>query len=143
SEHQETAVAMQETIVNRIPADELRSRLMKDSLLKDFLSYLASRSAEQQRTIARLLTADTEHRLGESLLWLAERLGQPTAQNSSIKIVISHEELAQTVGASRPRITTFMREFRNLGLIETDPEHYLTVLVNVERLKAHLGLSNC
>ena len=31
---------------------------------------------------------------------------------------ISHEELSQIVGTTRPRITAFMQRFRKLGLVE-------------------------
>jgi hypothetical protein len=31
------------------------------------------------------------------------------------------------VGTTRPRISVFMQRFRNLGLIETNKEHFLVV----------------
>jgi len=33
---------------------------------------------------------------------------------------ISHEELSEMVGTTRPRISLFMQRFHNLGLIETN-----------------------
>ena len=57
-------------------------------------------------------------RVGD-LLAFAEKLG--TADGPFLKLDqrISHEELSQIVGTTRPRITAFMQHFRTLGLIET------------------------
>lgn len=40
---------------------------------------------------------------------------------------ITHEELAAMIGTTRPRISTFMRRFRELGLIEFSAERFLIV----------------
>jgi hypothetical protein len=32
--------------------------------------------------------------------------------------------LSEMVGATRPRISMFMQRFRNLGLIETNEDHF-------------------
>jgi hypothetical protein len=34
------------------------------------------------------------------------------------------------VGTTRPRISVFMQRFRNLGLIETNKEHFLIIKEN-------------
>jgi len=43
---------------------------------------------------------------------------------------ISHEELSEMVGTTRPRISVFMPKFRNLGLIETNSDHFLIIKEN-------------
>jgi biotin operon repressor len=40
---------------------------------------------------------------------------------------ISHEELSEMVGTTRPRISKFMQRFRILGLIETSAERFLII----------------
>ncbi|MEK7830163.1 MAG: Crp/Fnr family transcriptional regulator, partial [Acidobacteriota bacterium] len=123
--HPETAVAMEKTILKQIPCCEFLTLLSRDSLLEGFVQYLAARIVEQQQVIANLVTADSEQRLGKTLLQLAHKLGQQDPRSIRLEHKITHEELAEMVGASRPRISTFMHKFRELGLIEMSKEHHL------------------
>ncbi len=91
------------------------------------MQYLASRVGDQQQIISHLITVDSEHRLGETLLLLARTLGHPDPRGTRIDQKITHEELSEMVGTTRPRITAFMLRFRGLGLIEVSPEHFLVI----------------
>jgi CRP-like cAMP-binding protein len=124
---QETAMAMEDTRVKRIPCGSFFRHLSRNSLIEGFVHYLAARLGEQQRVIANLITVDSEHRLGETLLSLARKLGQPDPRSTRIEKKITHEELSEMVGTTRPRITSFMLQFRALGLIEITPEHFLVI----------------
>jgi CRP-like cAMP-binding protein len=124
---QETAAVMESAILKRIPRDELFLHLREHSLLEGFVKYLAGRLAEQQRVMATLLLVNSEQRLGETLLALARKLGQPHPPSTRIEQKITHEELSAMVGTTRPRITRFMLLFRALGLIEITPEHFLII----------------
>jgi CRP/FNR family cyclic AMP-dependent transcriptional regulator len=124
---QETAMAMEDTRVKRIPCSSFFRHLNQNSLVEGFVHYLAARVGEQQRVIANLITANSEHRLGETLLFLAHKLGQPDPGSTLIEKKITHEELSEMVGTTRPRITSFMLQFRALGLIEITPEHFLVI----------------
>jgi CRP-like cAMP-binding protein len=53
------------------------------------------------------------------LLGVAEKLGTVEGVYLRLDQKISHEQLSQIVGTTRPRITAFMQRFRKLGLIET------------------------
>src|SRR5205807_7117086 len=127
SPRQETATAMEETTLKRIPCARFLLHLTNNSLVEGFVQYLAIRVGDQQQVIANLITADSEHRLGETLLLLANKLGQPDSRSTRIEQKITHEELAEMVGTTRPRITAFMLEFRALGLIEISPESFLII----------------
>jgi CRP/FNR family transcriptional regulator, cyclic AMP receptor protein len=134
---QETAMAMEETLLKRIPCDQFLERLSRDSLLIGFVKYLAVRIADQQVVIANLVTVDSEQRLGKTLLQLARKLGKKDPRSIRIDLRISHEELASMVGTTRPRISMFMQRFRNLGLIEMSAEHHLIIKEN--KLTAYLA----
>ena len=54
---QETATAMEDTIVKCIPCARFLLQLRQNSLLEEFIRYLAMRIADQQQTIASLVTA--------------------------------------------------------------------------------------
>lgn len=123
----ETAVAMEETVLKEIPCAKFFERLRHDGLFEGFVQYLAVRIADQQQVISNLVTVDSEQRLGLTLLQLARKLGKPDPRSIRIEHKISHEELSEMVGTTRPRISEFMQRFRNLGLIERTAEHFLII----------------
>ena len=101
------------------------------------MRYLAVRIADQQQIIANLVTVDSEQRLGQTLLQLARTLGKKDPRSIRIELKITHEELSEMVGTTRPRISMFMQRFHNLGLIETNRDHFLIIKEN--KLTAYLG----
>jgi len=132
----ETATAMEDTLLKKVPCAKFLERLSTDSLLEGFVKYLAVRVAEQQEVIANLVTVDGEQRLGKTLLHLAGQLGKKGPRSTRIGLRISHEELSEMIGTTRPRVSVFMQRFRNLGLIELSEEHCL--IVKEDKLTAYL-----
>lgn len=126
-ERMETATAMEETQLKMIPRSKFFTRLSNDSLLEGFVQYLTVRVADQQQVIANLVTVDSEQRLGKTLLQLARKLGKKDPRSIRIESRISHEELSEMVGTTRPRVSMFMQRFRELGLIETSEDRFLIV----------------
>ena len=126
-ERLEQAVAMEDSNIKKIPRESFFRRLSDDSLFKGFVQYLAVRLSDQQQLIANLVTVDSEHRLGETLLQLARKLGKKDPRSIRIELQITHEELSSMVGTTRPRISLFMQRFKNLGLIEINSGHQLIV----------------
>lgn len=133
----ETATAMGDTTLKRIPSAAFLLHLAGNSLVEGFVQYLATRVGEQQQVISHLITVDSEHRLGETLLVLARKLGHPDPRSTRIEQKITHEELSEMVGTTRPRITAFMLKFRGLGLIEMSREQFL--IINERRLSDYLA----
>ena len=72
-----------------------------------------------------------------TLLQIARQLGKKGCRITSIEIRISHEELSNMIGTTRPRVSVFMQRFRNLGLIELTEEHQPSV--KEEKLTAYLA----
>jgi CRP/FNR family transcriptional regulator, cyclic AMP receptor protein len=126
-ERLESAIAMEETVIKQIPCSKFFARLGRDGLFEGFVQYLAVRIADQQHVIANLVTVDSEQRLGKTLLNLARRLGKKDPRSIRIELKITHEELSEMVGTTRPRISIFMQRFRHLGLIETNADHFLII----------------
>ena len=123
----ETATAMKATTLKQIPCSQFFARLGRDSLFEGFVRYLAVRIADQQQVIANLVTVDSEQRLGQTLLQLARTMGKKDPRSIRIELKITHEELSEMVGTTRPRISLFMQRFHNLGLIETNKERFLII----------------
>lgn len=133
----ETATAMEETVVKQIPCPRFFERLNRDALFPGFIQYLTVRIADQQQVIANLVTVDSEQRLGKTLLRLARTLGKKDPRSIRIELKITHEELSEMVGTTRPRISVFMQRFKNLGLIETNEDHFL--IIKEGKLTAYLA----
>ena len=125
-----TATAMKATTLKQIPCARFFARLSRDSLFEGFVRYLAVRIADQQQAIANLVTVDSEQRLGQTSLQLARTMGKKDPRSIRIELKISHEELSEMVGTTRPRVSLFMERFRHLGLIETNKEHFLIIKEN-------------
>jgi CRP/FNR family transcriptional regulator, cyclic AMP receptor protein len=121
---------MKATILKQIPSIQFFARLGRDSLWQGFVRYLAVRIADQQQIIANLVTVDSEQRLGQTLLQLARTLGKKDPRSIRIELRITHEELSEMVGTTRPRISMFMQRFHNLGLIETNRDRFLIIKEN-------------
>lgn len=136
-ECQETATTMEVSTLRSIPGAKFFAHLEKHSLVEGYVQYLLSRIARQQQSITNLITVDSEHRLGETLLLLARRLGRQRPGGRRIEQKITHNELSQMVGTTRPRITEFMLNFRRLELITLSREHHLTV--NENKLAEYLA----
>jgi CRP-like cAMP-binding protein len=126
----ETAMAMKATTLKLIPCPQFFDRLKRDSLFEGFVRYLSVRIADQQQVIANLVTVDSEQRLGQTLLQLARTMGKKDPRSIRIELKISHEELSEMVGTTRPRISLFMQRFHNLGLIETNRDRFLVIKEN-------------
>jgi len=126
----ETATAMKATIVKQIPCIQFFARLSRDSLYEGFVRYLAVRIADQQQVIANLVTVDSEQRLGKTLLQLARTMGKKDPRSIRIELKITHEELSEMVGTTRPRISLFMQRFHHLKLIETNKDRFLIIKEN-------------
>lgn len=137
---QETAVAMEATVVRIMPCAHFLLLLNREGLLPSFIQYLAARIADQQEMIANLVTVDSEQRLGKTLLHLARKLGKQDPRSIRIEQRITHEELAAMVGTTRQRVCEFMRHFRKLGLIEIGNERFL--IVKEHNLMAYLDQIN-
>lgn len=116
----ETATTMQQCLVRRAPRREFVIEVMKVGAIDTLLAHLAERLDDRQMAVFDLITIDSEQRLAKILLTFAERLGAVDGQFLRLEQRISHEELSQIVGTTRPRVTAFMQRFRALGLIDTE-----------------------
>lgn len=132
----ETASAMSPTVVRRVPRREFLVGVHATRAIDSLLKHLANRLAERQNAVFDLITMDAERRLAKALLSLAEKLGTSDGPYLQLEQRVSHEELSQIVGTTRPRITAFMQRFRKLGIIE-DSGHR-AIRVHREKAKEFL-----
>jgi CRP-like cAMP-binding protein len=133
----ETATAMQPTVVRRATRRDLLQAVETARATEVLLRHVARRMADRQIAVFDLITMPSEKRLAKVLLAVAEKLG--TAEGPFLRLYqkVSHEELSQMVGTTRPRITAFMQKFRTLGLIETAGR---AISVHVEKTRKFAGM---
>ena len=81
-----------------------------------FLSYVLARNARVEEDLVDQLFNSSEKRLARLLLIMANfgKEGRP----DPVIAKISQEALAEMVGTTRSRVSTFMNKFRKLGFIE-------------------------
>lgn len=123
----ESASAMEMTVVKRASRRDFLIEVHKAGMHDVLLRHLATRLAERQTAVFDLVTIDAERRLAKVLLTIAEKLGTPDGPYLRVEQRISHEELSQIVGTTRPRITAFMQRFRRLGIIEATGHRAISV----------------
>jgi CRP/FNR family transcriptional regulator, cyclic AMP receptor protein len=132
----ESAIAMQKSIVRRISRRDFLAAVDHANATATLLRHLAIRLTERQTAVFDLVTIPSEHRLAKVLLQLGERLGSPAGSWLTLGHRISHEELSQIVGTTRPRVTAFLAKFQQLGLLQRDGR---TIRVHVERIREWVG----
>jgi CRP/FNR family cyclic AMP-dependent transcriptional regulator len=132
----ETATTMQPCVMRRASRREFVAELERHGAMEALLRHLADRLDDRQMAVFDLITIDSERRLAKVLLAFAERLGRIDGAFLRLEQRISHEELSQIVGTTRPRITAFMQHFRTLGLIDTADR---TIKVHGQRTREFLA----
>ena len=123
----ESASAMSPTVIRRVSRRDFLAELKTPAATEALLRHVASRLAERQTAVFDLITIDAARRLAKVLLVLAEKLGTADGPYLRLGQRISHEDLSQIVGTTRPRITAFMQRFRRLGLIEDTAHRSISV----------------
>jgi CRP/FNR family transcriptional regulator, cyclic AMP receptor protein len=124
-----TVVALEDCAVTLIARDTMLSLLRTEPALSVFfVGHLLSRNDRLEGDLIDQLLHSTEQRLARLLLVLAE-FGQN--DRKSIPISLSQEVLAEMIGTTRSRVSTFMNRFRERGFISYD---------NSGRIHVYVGL---
>jgi Crp-like helix-turn-helix domain len=77
-----------------------------------------------------------EERVTLTLLELCENFGVKEKRGTRLTITVRHQDLADLVGASRPRVTEFLIKFEHDKLISRDDHR---IIVRRDRLKSFLA----
>ena len=112
-----TATAMTDCAVLRIEKKAMVDTLHSEHALSDlFVAHLLMRNIKYEEDLVDQLFNSSEKRLARVLLMLAHfgKEGIP----ESVVPKISQETLAEMVGTTRSRVSSFMNRFRKLGFID-------------------------
>ncbi len=80
---------------------------------------LSEKYQAAQREIRSLgLAQSTSEKLGKLLLEWCELHGEMTTRGTRIKVLLTHEEVAQMIGTTRETVTRLLSDFKRKGLVE-------------------------
>lgn len=113
-----TATAISACTALKIEREEMVRVMHEEHAFSDlFLKFLLSRSMRVQADLVDQLFNSSEKRLARILLLFAGFGNNGIKEKTEIP-KISQEILAEMVGTTRPRVSSFMNKFRKLGFID-------------------------
>ncbi len=87
-----------------------------------------------EERLTDLVFKDTKKRLATFLVRNAEEFGKMKSGTITVKIHLSHQEIALLTGAARQIVTTTLNEFRDQGIIDFNRKEM--VIKEMEKLKS-------
>lgn len=107
-----------------------RNRLLENAkrdprLMFEILTLIGSRSRSVQHKLEDMAFKDLPTRLARVLLHLAETHGHPTTQGLQIDCRLTHQDLADLIGATRTNVTMMLSMFYSKGLLKKG--RYITI----------------
>lgn len=90
---------------------------LPSSVVADFFNRLLMRQARFAMRLLHCMVLDLPGRLALALIELADAFGQSTTAGIRIGLPVTHEHLAEMVGASRERVSKVMAEFAHQGWV--------------------------
>lgn len=117
SPHQDTAVAMEDSVVELIPADSLKSLISQDrDVAVHFLKWLSTRVSDNEERLLKLAYQPVRERTADVLIDLFDKAG---AAAESPSIQVSRDDLAGMVGTATESLIRVLSSFRQEGIIES------------------------
>lgn len=117
-EHQETAVAMEDTEVSVIPKQDFQNLLYKNrDVANRFIKILADNVQDKERRLLQLAYTPVRERVAEALLDLQER--EDAENGDGMWMKISREDLANIVGTAKESLIRILSEFKKAGYVES------------------------
>lgn len=116
-----TAVAMNDCVIVRLDKAMIVRVIHDEPKFSEvFMAYILARNARVEADLVDQLFNSSEKRLARVLLLMANfgKEGKP----ETVITKVSQETLADMIGTTRSRVSTFMNKFRKLGFIEYNGE---------------------
>jgi CRP/FNR family transcriptional regulator, cyclic AMP receptor protein len=128
-----TATSIGRSVVTRIDRAVFLRKIDRDAAFAAILvKYLVSRTDRFQADLADLFLNTSEKRLARILLMYGSFAQEP--KKGSAAPAFNQSALAEMVGTTRARVSTFMNEFRKRGFVRYNGE----LEINTERLTRFL-----
>ncbi len=120
SEAQETAICKGSTQLFRVSNKEFRAILTTHpDLAWHFIQRLIKRQLQSERRLEAILYQNVKNRLVGFLYERVLSYEQLNHDDNGIEIRLRQQELADLIGASRPVVSTILKEFKTRGVLST------------------------
>ncbi len=116
--------------INKMNFVELISKNPEISLL--IMRLYGSRIRQAHETIRDLVACDVSSRLAQLLIKLGQISGEPMEGRILLKDKLTHQEMANMIGATRTTVTEIINQFKREGFVKYDAGK-ITIL-NPEKL---------
>ncbi|NQX58027.1 Crp/Fnr family transcriptional regulator [Paenibacillus qinlingensis] len=128
---------MEETIVCSIIQDQFEQFLStRPDLALKFLEELSNRIRDRDEVLEKLALSDLRGKVLFFLTKLSKKFGVEEKGYQRIEIPLTHQELANMIGATRESVSLVLQEFSNEGVIITGRKSIMVQLeMAEERLK--------
>ena len=110
--------AMEESLVHLVDRARMEAWMRDPALAANLVRVLSSQVAERELAVAIALEPRVERRLLLKLRQLAERWGRVTPDGIRLDLRLTHQELANMVGAVRESVTLALGRLAEAGEIE-------------------------
>lgn len=122
-----TATAMEDSLVCVVSSEKFRHFLeMHPNLSTKILIHAGDRARELEQRIIDIAFRTVNERLAILLLTLAQRFEiDPHTHGELIDLPLTHQEVANLIGATRESTSLAISELRHQGLIETDQHRFV------------------
>jgi CRP/FNR family transcriptional regulator len=128
-------VVVTDAVVWQVPVESLRAAWLRHpALAAELIDQLASKLLAAQEVSGRLVFDDCNSRLIKTLLHFSRTAAAVPAKEGGVELRITHQQLAQAVGAARETVSLGLTQLRQRNLLRTgrnrlffDPEVLRTV----------------
>ncbi len=122
----ELAQALDEAVICTMKKKDFESLLkMRPELNFELTKRIGLRLRKFEERISDMVFKDVRKRIASFLVRYAEEFGKIKGGVITIKMHLSHQEIALLVGAARQTVTTTLNDFRSDGLIEFSRKEFL------------------
>jgi CRP/FNR family cyclic AMP-dependent transcriptional regulator len=114
------AVAVSPSVIWQVPAERLLLRVQnKPEVAAELIRQLAARLQAAHDAAAHLVFDDCNQRLVETLLRFSRTAAATPGGDGEVQLRITHQQLAQAVGAARETVSLAITQLRHQNLLRT------------------------
>lgn len=116
--------AFEDTLICVLRREDLEDLVRsKPELALRIMKVLSERLRQAEEAVENLAFRDVPGRLATTLVRLAEAYGEPQGDGERLMLRLTHQDLANMIGATRETVTTVLARFRDEGLIAVEDRH--------------------
>jgi CRP/FNR family cyclic AMP-dependent transcriptional regulator len=130
-----TVAAIEPSLIAVISRNDFFDMLYSQKkIMENLLELLCSRLRESWKKIQMLNFNDAAQRVKMLLLMLADDYGDRTAEGTTLRIKLIHQNMADMTGLSRETVTRVLDRFKNNGEIKITKDKFIQLLPEFESI---------